>query len=280
MRESDKNALAVLITCHNRVETTLRCLECLFHSTLPEGMRRDVYLVDDGSTDGTGERVKENFPSVTVLRGPGDLYWAGGMRKAWSAAAASADYDFYILLNDDAFLAEDAFATILSDLQTLEDQGAVSLMVGVFTDPESGELSYSGAMGQTKLAPTGRPQLCDNITGNFLLVPRVIYQEIGGLSPEFTHGIADTDYGLRAIEAGFACHITGKVIGKCHITEPRPWCDPSYSLKERWANLFSIKRGNLRETARFVRRHHGCVHSLGYITKALLRACFPRLFAT
>ena len=68
--------IAILMTCHNRRETTLRCLR-----GLPSDV--EVYLVDDGSTDGTDEAVKATFPKVNVIRGTGNLYWAKGMELAW-----------------------------------------------------------------------------------------------------------------------------------------------------------------------------------------------------
>ena len=57
-------SIAALITCHNRCEKTKRCLTSLL-SVLPH---IDVYLVDDGSTDGTSEMVKTLFPRVNVIQ--------------------------------------------------------------------------------------------------------------------------------------------------------------------------------------------------------------------
>ena len=70
--------IAVLITCHNRKDTTLSCLGRLF------SIRKDidVYCVDDNSTDGTADAIRENFPQVNLIRGDGNLFWCRGMRKA------------------------------------------------------------------------------------------------------------------------------------------------------------------------------------------------------
>ncbi len=51
------HVLAVVMTCHNRRETTLRCLRELEAQTLPAGWNMRTYLVDDGSTDGTSAAV-------------------------------------------------------------------------------------------------------------------------------------------------------------------------------------------------------------------------------
>ena len=77
--------IAILMTCHNRRETTLRCLESLaLEKRVGVGQWKiDVFLVDDGSTDGTDEAVKATFPKVNVIRGTGNLYWAKGMELAW-----------------------------------------------------------------------------------------------------------------------------------------------------------------------------------------------------
>lgn len=50
-----------------------------------ESMRKQLYsnykivLVDDGSSDGTSEYIKENFPEVAIQKGDGNLFWGGGI---------------------------------------------------------------------------------------------------------------------------------------------------------------------------------------------------------
>ena len=75
-------SIATIITCHNRKEKTLTCLENLMNQEAVGGIDLKVYLVDDGSTDGTGDMVKQSFPHVNMLQGDGTLYWNGGMRFA------------------------------------------------------------------------------------------------------------------------------------------------------------------------------------------------------
>ena len=79
--------IAALITCHNRKSKTIACLERLFQQALPLGVLLKVYLVDDGSTDGTAEAVREKFPSVSVISADGSLFWCRGMRLAWKHAS-------------------------------------------------------------------------------------------------------------------------------------------------------------------------------------------------
>ena len=64
-----KMQLAVLLTCFNRKATTLRCLEQLNKQNITASM--DVFLCDDGSTDGTSDAIKKLFPQVYIIKGSG-----------------------------------------------------------------------------------------------------------------------------------------------------------------------------------------------------------------
>ena len=112
---SEMKKIAVLMACHNRCDTTLSCLRLLFGNVTDSIIT--VFLVDDGSTDGTCEAVKKGFPAVHTSRGTGSLYWARGMERAWQRALAhehvDGKFDGYMWLNDDAMLAEDALEKLM-----------------------------------------------------------------------------------------------------------------------------------------------------------------------
>src|SRR3954466_15183881 len=86
--------ISALITCHNRREKTVACLEALYKNSLPTALLT-VVLVDDGSTDGTSEAVAEQFPDVIIHRGDGSLFWNKGMHIAHTIAE-KLDPDFYL----------------------------------------------------------------------------------------------------------------------------------------------------------------------------------------
>ena len=74
--------ITVIFTCFNRREKTLQCIKSL------SGGNKDIafqyVIVDDNSTDGTYEALedlKRSGMTIDVLRGTGNLFWAGGMRK-------------------------------------------------------------------------------------------------------------------------------------------------------------------------------------------------------
>ena len=120
--------VAILLTVHNRREKTLACLRNCYQQI--DSMKGDdlwsfsVYLVDDGSTDGTSEAVSEEFPQAVIIRGDGNLFWNHGMITAWEAAAADGQ-DFYLWLNDDTMMKEGALACLMETSSFLRHKAIV-----------------------------------------------------------------------------------------------------------------------------------------------------------
>lgn len=248
--------IAVLLTCHNRRATTLDCLAALSMQCLPDDTRLTVYLVDDGSTDGTATSIGERFPEVRVVRGDGSLYWCGGMRRAWSEAMAG-DYDGYLWLNDDTRLLPTAVATLLMSCEEASSLGRPGIVVGSTCDPDDGRLTYGGYRGLRRVEPSDEMQACDTMNGNIVLVPRGVCKAMGNLSPEFRHNSADQDYGLSARKAGFEIWVAPGLLGQCRRNLGERWADPKVPFRQRWRSLQSPKGQPLRETYIFCRRHNG-----------------------
>lgn len=60
--------IAALLTVYNRCDTTLRCLRELEKQKLPQGFIVDIYLTDDGCTDGTPQRVASDILMYISLK--------------------------------------------------------------------------------------------------------------------------------------------------------------------------------------------------------------------
>ena len=203
--------IAVLLTCHNRVETTLRSL--LFFKKAALGLRYDIFLVDDGSSDGTGPKVRKEHPYVRVIDADGSLYWAKGMRLAWETAAKNADYDFYLWLNDDLMLKPCAIVCLLADYETTK-----GVIVGACSDDQSETSCSYGASDKrdVKITPNGTPQFATGwFNGNLVLVPREVYKRIGMISGEYSHARADYDYAERLKKDGIPFYCSSRYVGVC-----------------------------------------------------------------
>lgn len=275
VRSDQRVRVAVLMTCHNRREKTLQCLRCLLvdQQKRPE-VSLDVYLVDDGSTDGTSEAVRATFPKVTVLRGNGALYWNNGMRLAF-AAASHADPDAYLWLNDDTHLQPHAVATLHQTARELAAQGSGPvIVVGSTVDAESGTLTYGGQRRTSAwhpfkyatVVPADRPQPCATMHGNVVWISRAAARRVGNLRPGFLHAMGDTDYGLRAVQQGCSIWVAPGFVATCPRNDgTNTWRDPSLTLRQRYELMMSPKGLPPLAYRRFVRDHAGPLWMLFWV---------------
>ncbi len=270
--------IAILITCYNRVNTTLKCLNYLFQATIPKDFKFDIYLVDDNSPDKTGKIIKERYPQINVINGNGKLYWNGGMRLAWDMAVKSKDYDFYLWLNDDTYIEEHSIITLINDYFNLKNQNIEALITGSLRDSETKKMTYVGRFKGEIIKPNGLPLECDSIPGNLVLVSKAIFEKTGNLSEQYTHGFGDTDYGLRVIRNGFQCRISSSYVGYCAANDKLLWHDSKLSFKERKKMLFSVTGGNIWEYFLFVKNHRGNLQMVLSVGKTLLRLFAPNFF--
>jgi len=259
--------ISTLLTCFNRREKTLECLRRLHAQLLPDGVMIEVVLLDDGSKDGTAEAVVAEFPTTKILIGNGSLYWCGGMRKAWREAAAS-DPDHYFLLNDDTLLLPEALRALLETAGTPESR---IIAVAAIRDPETGEASYGGIRGKSgMLPPTGRPEVCDTLNANAVLVPRKVYSELGVFHDAYTHGMGDFDYGFTATRSGIKIVQSANFLGECKRNPiSGSWRDRSLTTVERWKQLHSPKGLPLREWMEFNRRNAGWIWPIRTLTPSI-----------
>ncbi|MDJ1182892.1 glycosyltransferase family 2 protein [Roseofilum casamattae] len=225
--------IAVLLTCHNRKEKTLESLQALFAQNLSSDFSLIVYLMDDGSTDGTSTAVSECYPGVKLFQGDGNLFWNGGMRYVF-AKALEVGHDFYCWLNDDTMLYPDALQTLLDTYAKMVEQGyRQSIVAGSTQDAQSKEWSYGGyqqlgwfypPFKGKPVIPNGTVQSCDLMCGNIVLIPTEVTDIVGNLDPELTHYAGDWDYGLRAKQHGCHLWIVPNYLGTC-AQNPKP--DPA-----------------------------------------------------
>lgn len=198
--------IAVILTCHNRRDVTLQCLDRLY--SIQKDI--DVYCVDDASTDGTADAIKQRFPQTILISGSGDLFWCRGMNKAWKEAVKQGGYDYYFWLNDDLVLYENAFSELLECSKIQDDKAVVT---GLVQEESSKDAIYGGTSFDGKLISANEEmQNVKNMNGNFVLVPQTIVEKIGTFDDVYHHDLGDVDYGYSARKAGFKV-----VTSRCYI---------------------------------------------------------------
>jgi GT2 family glycosyltransferase len=246
--------IAALLTCFNRKEKTLCCLRSL-SSQQPKRNDLNYVVVDDGSSDGTGEAVKRDFPDALLIRGDGSLYWCGGMRVAWSRAAEH-DPDYYLMVNDDTLLHPDALDVLL---RIAPDPNERVIAVAAICDPNTGEATYGGHLhGSGLIVPNGVVHACDTLNGNAVLVTRAVFRAIGMLHGAYSHSMGDLDYGNLARRNGIPILQSGHFLGTCpRNSSDNTWMDRSLGRVERLRLLRSKKGLPFLEWMTFNRRNSG-----------------------
>jgi len=270
-------SIAVLLTCHNRREKTLNCLKSVYGSNLPENHILDVFLVDDGSTDGTSEFVLKEFPEVNLIHGNGHLFWNRGMYLAWTTAIKVKEYNLYLWLNDDTRIFKDAIKLMIDYSQMSNNN---RIVVGATCSEVTGNVTYSGfKLPAIKLIPNGNWQDCEFFNGNIVLIPSYIYRQVGIIDKQFRHNLGDIDYGMRALKLGFVHSLSPFCLGICedHEIDP-PWRDSSISIFNRLKYLYSPLGNNPFEFFIFERRHNGLYLAIIRFFSNHLRAIRPSLW--
>jgi GT2 family glycosyltransferase len=269
----------------NRRRLTIASLTLLFRQKGLEGIKLDVYLLDDASTDGTEEAVRIEFPQVHIFKGNGTNFWNRGMRVVFDAARRDG-YDHYVLFNDDTMLDEDALARLLSCASAQKEAGITAIVAASFRSPVTGKRTYGGQRMEARGLRIGlkgiepdpyKPLLCDCMNGNFAMIPAEIVQVLGILDNAYHHQMGDVDYGLRATRAGFKVIVAPGYFGTCKENSSQDtYRDHTIPLAQRWKNLMSPKGVPPKEWLVFTTRHFGWRWPL-YIVSPYLRAVFPRL---
>lgn len=238
----------LIIPCYNRKEVTLSCLRHLHDLGLFS--RFGVMLVDDASTDGTADAVSQEFPTVEIIHGTGDLYWTGaielGMRLAFSRGASS-----IVWLNDDTVVAVGAVEAVVA---RAEEIGGVVSGQGRIVDQSDGTTSYfplyyRGASNlRTVAVDFGREEIAvDSCRGNLVAISKSVVDLIGFPDgSKIPHVAGDTDYSLRASKAAIPVRVlTGAFVSETCVI---PAIDQSWLLGTRsaaalWKSVFQKRNG-------------------------------------
>lgn len=268
-------SIAILITSHNRSKFTYKCIEHIYNqSEAGNTYYFKIFLVDDNSSDGTPDLIKSKFPDVQLIYGDGNLFWNRGMNKAWNAACNFKKFDFFLWLNDDTFLYENAIVILLSTITSS------SIVAGSTCSTIGSNITYGGYVNNhVLLIPNNQIQKCHYFNGNCVLIPYDVYNRLGLLDAAFHHALGDFDYGRRARKLNIDLLVAPASIGVCESHQEIPnWTNPKYPLLKRTSFLYHPLSGcHPRELFKFEKRHFGILTALYHYFTIHLRLFFPCL---
>ena len=209
----------VVVPVHDRLSLTRACLEALDQQTV-RGFT--VVVVDDGSSDGTGDALRREFPSVKILRGDGSLWWTGAMNLgvAWALEEAGPD-DLILTLNNDTIpprgyieglvRAHEAVPdALIGSLLVRADDGQTIIDGGVHVTWTTAKYWTASRGAALRFRDGSKPQLkpVDVLSGCGTLVPVRAFRRAGPYDQaRLKHYAADYEFSRRALRAGFALFV-------------------------------------------------------------------------
>jgi O-antigen biosynthesis protein len=169
----------------------------------------EILVVDNGSTDGSAEYLRQNFPQVTLLPLSNNLGFGGGSNAGFRAAKN----DIVVLLNSDMRVEPDFLAPLLQPFATDASLFAVACQI-FFSDAnkrreETGLTECWWENGNLRTAHREDDQVtepfpCFYPGGGSSAIDRRKFLEIGGfdsiLEPFY---LEDTDLGFMAWKRGW-----------------------------------------------------------------------------
>jgi GT2 family glycosyltransferase len=278
--------IAVLLTCHNRKEKTIECLKSLYkaYESSNYNISLDIYLVDDGSTDGTSGEIHKQFPAVIIIKGSGNLFWARGMKLAWETALSlNRDYDSFLLLNDDVILSENFIGLLLQTHEfCLKNKNRSGIYVCSTMNPVNSKISYGGKLiikkgikvNSIRIKSSDIPVSCSMANANILMVTMEVVKAIGILDSKYVHQFADYDYTLAASNKGIPVLVCPGIGGYCTYDHGNNWLSSGSSLRDRIKFLYSPKGLGYREQIYYLKKNFKYQFPY-YFTMLWLKTLFP-----
>ncbi|HAX83803.1 MAG TPA: glycosyl transferase family 2, partial [Ruminococcaceae bacterium] len=92
------NMVTGSIVTYNNISTIAKTLETLFEQTKDVDFK--LYVVDNGSSDGTPEYIEKNYPQVSVFRSDKNVGFGAGH----NIVIKSVDSRYHAIINPDIVL--------------------------------------------------------------------------------------------------------------------------------------------------------------------------------
>ena len=200
--DTARDRVYIITPVYNRVATTVEFADLL---TGQSNQNFQLILVDDGSTDGTSERVREKLPDLKLIRGDGGLWWAGCLQEAfkWLKSKTLNPGDCVVILNDDTKFDEH----FIENGRNLIKGNPGSLLIAECYLAETGKNFDRGVYFNDRKF-TFRPAKndaeinCASTRGLFMAAGDFL--EIGGFHPKLLpHYLSDYEFTIRAVKKGY-----------------------------------------------------------------------------
>jgi GT2 family glycosyltransferase len=192
--------------------------DCLGAVAAQQGVSAETILVDNGSTDGTAEYVRTAFPSVRVVRLDENRGFAGG-NNAGARQAAGA---FLAFLNNDTRADPEWLRALRAGIDLDAGFALTTSRIVYMHDPATldsagdGVLRWGGAFKRFHGLPAAGATESEEVfgvCGAACLMPKAVFDELGGFDEDFFASHEDVDLSYRARLRGYRCrYVAGAVV--------------------------------------------------------------------
>ncbi len=213
--------LSVIIVSWNVRPLLQRCLSSVVESCARDALACEIIVVDNGSSDGSVDMVREHFPGVQLIAADSNL----GFTRGNNEGAAKSQGRYILLLNPDAEVTGDALRTMIAYMDAHGDVGALGPKV-LFPDgsaqpsrrrfptmataflestilqqwfPNNRVLSHYYMLDRSE----DEEQDVDWVIGACLLIRRQAWEQVGPLDEAFFMYSEELDWCHRAKCAGW-----------------------------------------------------------------------------
>ena len=220
--------ILTIVVTYNGMKWIDRCLGSVRASVVPS----DIFVVDNGSDDGTPDWIREHYPEAVISENRENLGF-GAANNLGIRQALRMGYRFVYLLNQDAWVFPETFGTLV---RAFEEDGrtglegvrkAVGKPVGILSpvQMEAGQermdaqfRKHCGKLLEESSEETVRVPF---VMAAHWMLSRECIEAVGCFSPAFPHYGEDVDYIHRAAYKGFAAAVV-KTASAVHDRADRP----------------------------------------------------------
>ena len=205
----------VVVINWNGEDDTAACLESFLAQ---RGVVTEILLIDNASTDGSGERLNVRYPSLHYLQAGENLGYAGGSNRGieWAMTLGA---KWVVVVNNDTVADPDCVRLMLDAAETDSRIGALAPLIVRFDRPDriwfaGGRYDRLRAVGMhrkfgaalrdavpNEASAPGSWRECSFLTGCCLLLRRSALDEVGLFRADYFAYVEDLEFSLRLTEA-------------------------------------------------------------------------------
>jgi len=272
--------IAFVIPVFNRLKYTKECLEILEKQKSTHFFEKNdiaVIVSNDGSTDGTDEWIRSNYPEVIVLEGTGNLWYSGSLNLGIKYALEKLRSDFIMVWENDIYPVDNYFDNLQDILEKWDAKTLICSKLYYKVQPNvifgmggtfNSRTGLRNLIGRMKIDSPQYDKIMevDWFLGQGVLIHRDIIEKVGYFDAvNFPQYHADIDYSLRAKNAGYK-NIVYPNLKLLNDTETTGISHAkNKSLRVFLDSLFSLRSNtNIIKDIKFYRRHTSSIFA--YLT--------------